>query len=181
MVECIPSEDWKVCGILAAGASCMVAAGLNKHCRMLPGTYCEVHDEPTLTNTMTWQMHECIALGPTGNLQGSVKFYCLTTGRVLKCHSFTPMQMPDWVIKRVDAIWERKGQGRTFQFLNRQKEQYKWMDEVPKDDTDFQGLLKNEEEAVSPCWSDPKVPIMTLFSWYLWVHKRSPNQPNQEK
>ena len=66
-----------------------------KHCRVLPGTYCEVHDEPVPTNTMTPQTHECIALGPTGNLQGSVKFYCLTTGRVLKRRSFTPMPMPD--------------------------------------------------------------------------------------
>ncbi len=89
-----------------------------KHCRMLPGTYCEVHDEPTPTNTMAWQTHECIALGPTGNLQGSVKFYCLMTGRVLKRCSFTPMPMPDWVIKRVDAIGEREGQGWTFRFLN---------------------------------------------------------------
>jgi hypothetical protein len=55
-----------------------------KHCRVLPETYCEVHDEPVPTNTMAWRTHECIALGPTGNLQGSVKFYCLTTGRVLK-------------------------------------------------------------------------------------------------
>jgi hypothetical protein len=55
-----------------------------KHCRVLPGTYCKVHDKPVPTNTMAWRMHECIALGPTGNLQGSVKFYCLMTGRVLK-------------------------------------------------------------------------------------------------
>jgi hypothetical protein len=88
------------------------------HCRMLPGTYCEVHDEPTPTNTMAWQTNECIALGPMGNLQGSIKFYCLTTGRVLKRRSFTPMPMPDWVIKQVDAIGEREGQGRTFCFLN---------------------------------------------------------------
>jgi hypothetical protein len=119
-----------------------------KHCHVLPGTYCEVHDELTPTNTMAWQMHECIALGPMGNLQGSVKFYCLMTGRVLKRRSFTPMPMPDWVIKRVDAIGEREGQGLTFRFLNRQKEPYEWTDEVPEDDTDFQGLLENEEEAV---------------------------------
>jgi hypothetical protein len=121
-----------------------------KHCCVLPGTYCEVHDEPTPTNIMAWQTHECIALGPTGNLQGSVKFYCLMTGRILKHHSFTPMPMPDWVIKRVDAIGECEGQGRTFPFLNQQKEPYKWTDEVPEDDTDFQGLLENEEEAVYP-------------------------------
>jgi hypothetical protein len=99
---------------------------------------------------MAWRTHECIALGPTGNLQGSVKFYCLTTGRVLKYCSFTPMPMPEWVIKRVDAIGEHEGQDRTFQFLNRQKEPYKWTDEVLEDDTDFQGLLENEEEAVYP-------------------------------
>ncbi len=51
-----------------------------KHCRVLPDTYCKFHDEPVPTNTMTLRTHECIALGPTGNLQGSMKFYCLTTG-----------------------------------------------------------------------------------------------------
>ncbi len=48
----------------------------------------------------------------------------------------------------MDAIGEREGQGQTSRFLNQQKELYKWTDEVPEDDTDFQGLLKNEEEAV---------------------------------
>ena len=55
-----------------------------KHCRVLPGTYCEVHNEPVPLNTMTSRTHEAIAMGPTGNLQGSIKFYCLTTGRILK-------------------------------------------------------------------------------------------------
>ncbi len=55
-----------------------------KYCRVLPGTYCKVCNEPVPTNMMAWRMHKCIALGPTGNLQGSVKFYCLTMGRVLK-------------------------------------------------------------------------------------------------
>jgi hypothetical protein len=58
--------------------------------------------------------------------------------------------MPDWVIKQVDAIGEREGKGQTFRFLNQQKESYEWTDEVPEDDTDFQGLLKDEEEAVYP-------------------------------
>jgi hypothetical protein len=60
------------------------------------------------------------------------------------------MPMPDRVIKQVDAIGERERQGRTFRFLNQQKEPYKWTDEVQEDDTDFQGLLENEEEAVYP-------------------------------
>ena len=56
----------------------------NKHCRVLPGTYCEVHDEPVPSNTMTSRTHAVTAMRPTGNLHGSVKFYCLTTGRILK-------------------------------------------------------------------------------------------------
>jgi hypothetical protein len=121
-----------------------------KHCRVLLGTYCEVHDEPMPTNTMTPQTHECIALGPTGNLQGSVKFYCLTTGRVLNRCSFTPMPMPDRVIKRDDPIGVREGQNCTFRFLNRRKEPFEWTDSVPEDDPEFQGLLENEDEAPFP-------------------------------
>jgi hypothetical protein len=53
----------------------------SKHCRVLPGTYCEVHDKPSPLNTMTPRMH---TMGPTGNLQGTVKFFCLTMGCILK-------------------------------------------------------------------------------------------------
>ena len=77
-----------------------------KHCWVQQGTYCEVHDEPVPTNTMVWRSHEAIALGPTGNLQGSVKFYCINNGWVLKHCSFTLMPMPDRVIKQVNKIGE---------------------------------------------------------------------------
>jgi len=96
----------------------------NKHCRVLPGTYCEVHDEPVPSNTMTSRAHAAIAMGPTGNLQGSVKFYCLTTGRILKRRELTPYPMPDWVIKRVNQIGAKEKQGRTFRFLNQRAEPY---------------------------------------------------------
>jgi hypothetical protein len=122
-----------------------------KHCRVMPGTYCEVHDEPLPTNTMAWRTHEGIALGPTGNLQGSVKFFCINTGRVLKRRSFTQMPMPDRVIKRVNAIGLRQKQGRAFRFVNRRGEPYEWTDEVPEDDPEFQGLLdEGDDTAVYP-------------------------------
>ena len=116
-----------------------------KHCQVQPGTYCEVHDEPVPTNTMAWCAHKAIALGPTGNLQGSKK-KCINTGWVLKHRSFTPMPMPDRVIKRVNKIGEREGQGQTFRFLNQQKQAYEWTDAVPEDDNDSQGLLEDEAE-----------------------------------
>jgi hypothetical protein len=65
-----------------------------KHCWVLPGTYCEAHGEPVPSNSMEPQTHETIALGPTKNLQGSIKFYCLNTSWVLKRCLFTPMQCP---------------------------------------------------------------------------------------
>jgi hypothetical protein len=119
-----------------------------KHCQVLSGLYCKVWNEPVPSNTMTVQTHECIACGPTGNLQGRVKFYCLTMGRILKRHSSTLMLMPDQIIKRVNQIGLREKQGQTFLFLNRSKEPYTWNNTVPKDDPEFQGLL--EEEAPFP-------------------------------
>jgi hypothetical protein len=89
-------------------------------------------------------------MGPTGNLQGTVKFFCLTTGRILKWRSFTPYPTPDKVIKRVNAIGLREKQGRTFRFLNRRQEPYEWTDTIPEDDPEFQGLLEDKEEAAYP-------------------------------
>ena len=89
-------------------------------------------------------------MGPTGNLQGLVKFFCLNTGRILKQRSFTALPMPDRVIKRVNAIGVRKRQGWTLRFLNWQREPYEWTDSVPEDDPEFQGLLEDEEEAAYP-------------------------------
>ena len=121
-----------------------------KHCRVLLGKYCEVHDEPSPSNTMMPWTHKAIAMGPTGNLQGWVKFFCLNTGRILKRRSFTTLLMPDRVLKRVNDIRLRKKQGRTFRFLNRRREPYEWTDAVPEDDPEFQGLLEDEEEAAYP-------------------------------
>jgi hypothetical protein len=40
-----------------------------KHCRSPFRTYCEVHDEPTPTNSMVTCSTPAIALSPTGYLQ----------------------------------------------------------------------------------------------------------------
>ena len=58
--------------------------------------------------------------------------------------------MPDLIIKQVNAIGAREKQGQDFRFLNRRMEPYKWTNVVPKDDPEFQGLLKEEEPAACP-------------------------------
>jgi hypothetical protein len=49
--------------------------------------------------------------------------------------------MPDRVIKRVNTVGLAQGQGRVLAFANRNKESFDWADEVPEDDSEFQGLL----------------------------------------
>jgi hypothetical protein len=107
MVKCISSEIGNITDHLTARSVDALAFGLQETLSSTsqPGTYCEVHDEPVPTNTMSWRSHEAIALGPTGNLQGSIKFYCINTGRVLKRHSFTPMPMSNRPLKSNKLIW----------------------------------------------------------------------------
>eukprot|EP00956_Cyclotella_meneghiniana_P033182 scaffold94212_cov46-Cyclotella_meneghiniana.AAC.1 len=71
----------------------------------------------------------CIVLGPTGNIQGGVFCYNLTTKRVVERRTVTPLPMPDRVIKRVIKLGERAKQKRTserLEFLNRHKERFAW-------------------------------------------------------
>jgi hypothetical protein len=51
------------------------------HCRVPFGSYCEVHVDPEITNTMDPRTKWAICLGPTGNLLGSYKFLSLATGK----------------------------------------------------------------------------------------------------
>jgi hypothetical protein len=114
---------------------------------------------------MVPQMHKSIALGPMGNLQGTVKFYCLNTGQVLKRHSFTPLPMPNSVIQQVSTIGLKEKQRRSFRFLNRHKEPYEWTNKVPEDDLEFQGLLEADvEEAAAYPDISAKVPGVELAS-----------------
>jgi hypothetical protein len=109
--ERLSSEVGDILNVFAANLLVQWQLDYKKHCR---GTYCEIHDEPVPTNMMARWTHKGIALGPRGNLQGSVKFCCINTGRVLKRQSFTPMPMPNRVIMGINAIGEKEGQGRAF-------------------------------------------------------------------
>jgi hypothetical protein len=55
-----------------------------KHCHVVSGTYCKVHDEPSPFNMIAAHTHEAIAVGPTGNLQGIVKFFLPEDGMNLE-------------------------------------------------------------------------------------------------
>jgi hypothetical protein len=103
-----------------------------KHCKLPFGTYCEVHDETTPTNTMVTRSTPAIVLGPTGNLQGTYKFLSLVTGKKVKQCAFTPFPMPDLVIKKVKAYGKSTALLGIFDFADKNGILFEWNKEVDK-------------------------------------------------
>jgi hypothetical protein len=76
-----------------------------------------------------------------------------------------PLPMPDSVIQRVNTIGLKEKQGRSFRFLNRQKEPYEWTDEIPEVDLEFQGRLEADtEEAAAYLDISAELPGLELTS-----------------
>ena len=55
-----------------------------KHCKLPFRMYCKVHDDPAPTNTTVTRSTLAIVLSPTGNLQGTYKFFSLVTRTKVK-------------------------------------------------------------------------------------------------
>ena len=86
--------------------------------------------------------HGAIALGPTGNMQGTVKFLCCDTFRVLKRRAFTKFNMPDSIIKKINKYGlktRRAVYGANLEFKNRNKEPYEWDYE-----DDINGMMQHQ-------------------------------------
>jgi len=58
-------------------------------CRIPFGAYVQVHDDPTITNTMQSRTTGAISLGATGNAQGTHRFFSLKTGEVIVRRTWT--------------------------------------------------------------------------------------------
>jgi len=118
-----------------------------KHCRAQFGSYCEVHDEPVPTNSMTSRTTPAIVLGPTGNLQGTYKFFSLTTGKKLKRRQFTPYPMPDTVIALVERYGTENALPGIFDFADRNGVLFEWNDDV---DECPEGILEEDDVVLYP-------------------------------
>ena len=82
----------------------------HRHCSLAFGEYVHTHEEHD--NTMTGRTVGAIALGPTGNEQGSHFFMSLGTGRLLNRARWNTLPMPAEVIKQVNRMG-RKTRGAT--------------------------------------------------------------------
>ena len=112
-----------------------------KHCRAPFGSYCKAHDEPTPTNNMSSRATPSIVLGPTGNLQGTYKFFNLETGKKIKRRQFTSYPMPDSVIAKVEGFARRNVVPGAFNFADRSGILFEWNDDL---DESPEGLVAED-------------------------------------
>jgi histone deacetylase 1/2 len=75
-----------------------------KDLRVAFGDYVFVPSEPSIKNSMESRAYGCIALYPTGNRTGSVKFYCLANDSVISRTQWTKAPMPKEVISYLNAM-----------------------------------------------------------------------------
>ena len=115
------------------------------HCQVEFGSYCEVHDEPTPSNTMQRRTHPAICLGPTGNVQGSYKFFCLTTGQLLVRRRWTPMPgIPTTVINAVLKFADKENRPNGVAFRNRHNDSFNFSND------DIDDILLTRQQAIAP-------------------------------
>ena len=76
----------------------------NLHFQVIFGEY--AHTYETTTNTTKSRTVGAMALGPTGNLQGGVRFYSLVTGKILQRakKDYTLLKMPEDAIRRINTM-----------------------------------------------------------------------------
>ena len=83
------------------------------------GSYVQVHDEPSPTNSPTARTDGAITLGPTDNLQGGYKFLNLRTGKKITRRNWTHLPMLSEVIERINKIGLAQGQPKLLTFQDR--------------------------------------------------------------
>ena len=98
-----------------------------RDCKCDPGSYVEASTDAIVTNDNTERTRSCVAVGPVGNRQGSVKCFDIETGKILHRRTVTqiPWPLDNILVRKVEA-WGKKGaraikRGR-IEFLNRKGE-----------------------------------------------------------
>ena len=88
--------------------------------------------------------HSCLSLGPSGNLQGSLKCFDILTGKVATRRTIKVLLMPDRFLKTLN-MWGLTSRTTFFEdkleFLNRIKSKYDW---------DNDDIVDDEEGLVDP-------------------------------
>ena len=74
------------------------------HMRLEFGSYVQLFDDASPTNTIRARTLGAISLTPTGNAQGDYYFLSLASGHRVSRHRWTSVPIPDTAIARVEAL-----------------------------------------------------------------------------
>ena len=80
---------------------------MRKWCRLMFGDYVEAHKENTITNSINPRTRPAICMGPSRNMQQSIKFMCIETKKKVVRRSYTRLLMPESIIKKVEKLAKR--------------------------------------------------------------------------
>ena len=104
--------------------------GLQEGLQSSIGAYIEASTDAIVTNDMSPRTKGCLLLGLSGNLQGSLKFFDLETGKVVVRHSFKVLPMPNRLAKLANPLGANFARDITSQdqtcVLNRVGDAYDW-------------------------------------------------------
>ena len=102
-----------------------------RDCKVDPGSYVEASVDAIVTNDNSERTTSCVALGPAGNRQRSVKCFSIETGKILYRRTVTPVPWPkdNHLIQKVEA-WGKQGvraiKRGCIKFFNRKGEKFDW-------------------------------------------------------
>ena len=125
-------------------------------CRVPFGAYCEIHDEKSPTNNMVSRTTPAIAIGPTGNLQGTYKFYSLRSKKVVVRRKWSELPMPPTVIKLVEDIARKELKIKANAVL---PEMFTFYDRHRNIITEQDIIYMNDDHPFAPPIDDPSVAV----------------------
>ena len=101
----------------------------SKDCRADLGAYIQASTDKVVTNGNNPRTNGCIALGPSGNRQGSLKCFDIETGKLVVCRIAKQIPWPDRMLK-IACEWGLKSKNLvmkdSIQFLDRRGKKFDW-------------------------------------------------------
>ena len=109
-----------------------LTVNITKHCIVNVGAYLEARNDVIITNGNNDRTHACIALGPSGNRQGSINCFKIDTGRFVVLSTVKHMICPEGLLRKAN-VWGGKGKKAILKgqikFLNQTGGRFDWDDD----------------------------------------------------
>ena len=108
-----------------------LSTDFKRDCKADIGSCVEASTDVVVMNDNTERTRSCIALGPVGNRQGSVKCFDIETGKILHRRTVTQLPWPldNRLVKKIEE-WGKKGAAAIkrgcIEFLNRAGKKFDW-------------------------------------------------------